>query len=409
MRAALAALVALVWAFASGAEPSTVIVISLDGVRHDYPDRASFPALARIEHDGMRAGRLVPVYPASTFPGHVSLATGTTPDMHGIVDNQFWDTARHERFDYSNDASWIEAEPLWAAAERQGVASATYFWVGSETDWHGVGARYRVAPFDTRIGEAKKVAQILAWLDLPEPERPRLVMSWWHGADAAGHANGPDHPSVVAALAEQDRQLGVLLAGLDARHAWDRTTLVVVSDHGMTTAQERVPIERTLSRAGVHAQHIEVGTAIANLYLDDPAQLAKAERALAQLAGVIVARRDSLPDALHLRHATRTGDLVVRAEPPYTFARGGLLARAADLLGRRTGVHGYEPELPDMGGIFLALGRGVRPGTRPDSVRMIDVAPTVARLLGIDPPRQATGQPIADVGVEPAQPVVDRR
>ena len=36
--------------------------------------------------------------------------------VHGIVDNQFWDTARRERFDYSNDASWIEAEPLWAPA-----------------------------------------------------------------------------------------------------------------------------------------------------------------------------------------------------------------------------------------------------------------------------------------------------
>ena len=135
------------------------------------------------------------MYPSSTFPGHVSLATGATPAVHGIVDNRFWDRARRERFDYSNDASWIEAEPLWAAAERQGVPAATFFWVGSETDWRGVGARYRVAPFDAKIGEAEKVAQILAWLDLPARERPRLVMSWWHGADHAGHANGPDHPT----------------------------------------------------------------------------------------------------------------------------------------------------------------------------------------------------------------------
>ena len=43
-------------------------------------------------------------------------------------------------FHYSNDASWIEAEPLWVAAERQGVRAAVFFWVGSENDWNGTGA-----------------------------------------------------------------------------------------------------------------------------------------------------------------------------------------------------------------------------------------------------------------------------
>ena len=136
-----------------------MIVVSLDGVRHDYLDRAPFPAFDRIAREGLRASRLVPVYPSNTFPGHVSLATGATPAVHGIVDNRFWDRARRERFDYSNDASWIEAEPLWAAAERQGVPAATFFWVGSETDWRGVGARHRVAPFDAKVGEAVKVAR----------------------------------------------------------------------------------------------------------------------------------------------------------------------------------------------------------------------------------------------------------
>jgi arylsulfatase A-like enzyme len=47
-----------------------------------------------------------------------------------------------------------------------------------------------------------------------------------------------------------------------------------------------------------------------------------------------------------------------------------------------------------MAGIFLALGCRIPAGARPATVRMIDVAPTVARLLGIDPPRHAEGQAI---------------
>jgi predicted AlkP superfamily pyrophosphatase or phosphodiesterase len=366
----------------SAAVLPTVILISLDGVRHDYLDRAPFPAFERIAREGLRASGLIPVYPSNTFPGHVSLATGATPAVHGIVDNRFWDRARRERFDYSNDAGWIDAEPLWAAAERQGVTAATFFWVGSETDWRGVGARYRIAPFDGKVSEKKKVAQILAWLDLPPPERPRLVMSYWHGADGAGHASGPDSPDVVKELAGQDRELGALLAGLDTRGAWPHTTLIVVSDHGMTRVTQSVPIERALRSAKVRA-HVEPSSSVAHVFLDDPEDLARAERALAGLAGVRVDRRDALPSSLRLAPPNRTGDLVVRAEPPYTLA-GPLVGEA--------GMHGYAPELPDMEGILLAIGRGVRAGARPGTVRMIDVAPTVALLLGIDPPRDAEGR-----------------
>ena len=60
-------------------------------------------------------------------------------------------------------------------------------------------------------------------------------------------------------------------------------------------------------------------------------------------------------------------------------------------------MHGYAPEHPDMAGIFLAIGRGVPAGARLDAVRMIDVAPTVARLLGIEPPRSAEGRAIAAI------------
>ena len=69
------------------------------------------------------------------------------------------------------------------AAERQGIRTAVFFWVGSETEWGGYGATYRKAPFDGDVPEREKVDQILTWLELPESARPRLILSWWHGAD----------------------------------------------------------------------------------------------------------------------------------------------------------------------------------------------------------------------------------
>ena len=122
------------------AEAPVVIVLSWDGTRHDFPESADTPALGRMQREGLRAQRLIPPFPTNTFPGHVTLATGAPVDVHGIVGNRFTDRERG-LFDYSNDASWILAEPIWVAAERQGVRAATFFWVGSETDWNGQGAR----------------------------------------------------------------------------------------------------------------------------------------------------------------------------------------------------------------------------------------------------------------------------
>jgi len=395
----LAALaVALTAGMASGAP--TVILLSWDGMRHDGPDRAGAPALERIRREGARAERLLPVFPSNTFPAHVSLATGTYPDRHGIVDNVFLDRGRGP-FRKSDDASWIDAEPLWIAAERQGVPTAVFFWVGSATDWRGQRPRYRVTPFDSGVGEERKVEQILGWLDLPEAERPRLVMAWWHGADATGHAYGPDASSVRDALREQASHLARLLEGIDARKRWSETTLLLVSDHGMTNVVGEVALRQRVEAAGVAARVTGSG-AVSHVFLEDPSDRERLEGELARVEHITLHRGEALPDDLRLRHPRRTGDLVVLADPGHVFRVGTWRQRTwrsiRRLLGQRTGSHGYAPDHPDMAGVFLALGRGVRAGTRLGVVRQVDVAATATRLLGIDPPRDSEGVPIAGIG-----------
>jgi len=408
--ALLAALLALrvAPAFAQGAPADaaapplapapTVILLSLDGVRYDYLDRDELPALARVAREGLRADVLEPVFPSSTFPNHVSIATCTPADRHGIVANAFQDRVRGG-FDYSNDASWLEAEPLWVTAERQGARAATYFWVGSETPWRGVAATHRKAPFDDDVSEAAKVDQILAWLDLPPAERPRLVLSWWHGADDAGHAHGPDAEETRAELRAQDAELARLLAGLDARGAWPHTTLLLVSDHGMVEVSRTVDAMAALGEVGIRGRLVN-GGAFAHVFLEDPVRAAEAAARLDAQDGLDAWVAAEIPERLRYRHPTRTGDVFALAAPPVRI--GGSASSLRDLqfalgrlAGRRLGLHGYDAAaVPEMGGIFLALGRGVPAGARPGRVRALDVAPTAARLLGIAPPADCEGTPI---------------
>lgn len=388
-------------AAATGETSPTVIVLSWDGTRADYPERTPLPALERLAREGTRAS-LVPVFPASTFPNHVSLATGTYVDRHGIVGNVFEDPKRG-LYKYSADAEFLEAEPIWIAAERQGVRAASFFWVGSETPWRGHAATYRKTPFDEDVGEAAKVDQILAWLDLPVAERPQLILSWWHGADSVGHRNGADTEKIAEQLRLQDEQLARLLAGLDERQLWNSTTLLIVSDHGMTTTSVMIDPLGVLEDAGIAAK-LHGGGGFGYVKLEHQNQVDAALEALEDVDGLTAHRSADLPSALRARFPSRTGDITVIVEPPGAIRYGRTLLESAqlwlaELLDVELGAHGYLPSHADMRAIFYAAGRGVDPTRDASSVRAIDVAPTIAALLGIDPPSSAEGQPIAGIGV----------
>ena len=96
-----------------------------------------------------------------------------------------------------------------------------------------------------------------------------------------------------------------------------------------------------------------------------------------------------------MAHPTRTGDLVVFAYPPYQFdaeTPGTLVARSAFF-----GQHGYVPDVQNldasvnMRATFIAGGGLVKPNVVAAGLRTIDLAPTMAYILGIPEPQQSQG------------------
>ncbi|HIG39840.1 MAG: ectonucleotide pyrophosphatase/phosphodiesterase [bacterium] len=389
-------LASLIPVASQGQEP-IVIVLSWDGMRHDYPDFGDFPGLKRVEEEGIRAQSLIPVYPSSTFPGHVSLATGAAPGVHGILDNSFYDRKKGS-YSYDSDANWIDAEPVWIAAERQGVKAATFFWVGSETDWHQQGTSYRIAPFNASTPENEKVDQIIQWLDLVEAKRPRLIMSYWSGTDGTAHRKGPNHPDIVRVIKEQDKQLQRLLAAVDQRELWPRTTLMIVSDHGMTAVSHSVEVETALENAGFDVR-IVGGDSVQHLFLADMKDQDQVLEILKKKKQIKVYRQSELPESFQFVHPDRIGDVIVTTNPPYSLRRSNSLLKStqdliANLMDWNVGLHGYSPTHPDMAGIFLAMGNGVNK-SKLGPVHQLNVAPTITSLLGIEAPLDAKAPPIS--------------
>ena len=78
-------------------------------------------------------------------------------------------------------------------------------------------------------------------------------------------------------------------------------------------------------------------------------------------------------------------DLVLYAKTDYAFSnpRAGDAGPAIVTTGQTTGAHGYLASDPDMDAIFIASGYGIRPGASVQKIQNIDVAPTIAKLLGV--------------------------
>ncbi len=105
---------------------------------------------------------------------------------------------------------------------------------------------------------------------------------------------------------------------------------------------------------------------------------------------------DGAGGTINMLHPTRTGDVVVFAQPPYQWdaATPGQLFAPSHFFGQ----HGYEPSLVDLDdnvnlrAAFMAAGPGLRSGATVQDVRAIDLAPTLAFALGLPAPANASGQ-----------------
>jgi len=117
----------------------TTVILSLDGFRWDYPTKTATPELNQIARDGVKAVSLIPSFPSKTFPNHYTIATGLVPDHHGLVNNSFYDQELDKPYSLSNkDARFnpvfYGGEPIWITAKKQGVKTASFYWVGTDVD-----------------------------------------------------------------------------------------------------------------------------------------------------------------------------------------------------------------------------------------------------------------------------------
>jgi predicted AlkP superfamily pyrophosphatase or phosphodiesterase len=364
-------------ATAQSVEP-ILVLLSFDGWRWDYTDRFDVPNLRRLAARGVRVRELIPSFPALTFPNHYTLVTGLYPEHHGIVANVMNDPAMPERFtmsaDTSRDAAWWGGEPIWVTAIKQGRRAATMFWPGSEVAVRNVRPTYW-KPFDSKLPATARTAQAIDWLALPEPDRPSVITIYQEIVDHAGHEFGPDSAEVAAAAAELDRNLGVLTGEIDRLNLAGRTTVVVVSDHGMAALapQRIIWLDDYIDVETVDATEWE------GLLELSPKNTSAAtvDRLYTQLRNahprLRVFTRDTLPE--HLRHGVnpRIPSIIGLPDDGWVVTTRQRRLQHKDDWAPNRGGHGFDTAYRDMHALFAAAGPTVVQGLVVPSMENVHV------------------------------------
>jgi predicted AlkP superfamily pyrophosphatase or phosphodiesterase len=417
-----------------------VIIISIDGMMPDYYMKPAtmglkIPALSSMRLGGAYAAGMYGVYPSTEYPTHATMVTGVNPQFHGITNDSIFEGPGdfHTAPGYSF-ASALKSEPVWSAAQRGGLTTASVGWTstaGAQIDYNlpEVWAPdddpltgKQAAPYATPgllqealAGNPKAQGDELRALTaayIIKTYKPNLVLLRLVELEQTHLKFGPGSRAAMQTMEREDDYLNRVVQAARDSGIYDRTTFIVVSDHGSASVSKVFEPNVVLAKAKLmtldasgkptewKAAAWPAGGSCA-IVLRDPKDKATADLVSALFAKIPLRSRSPLDRIVNRLELDRIEampgvSLMLDGAPEYYIdgAFTGPQVRGADKSHR--GESGYVPTRSAMWASLIVSGHAVRVGARIEISEMIDIAPTAAAILGVDMP-DAEGLPIVEL------------
>lgn len=228
--------------------------------------------------------------------------------------------------------------------------------------------------------------------------------------DHTEHLRGPQSDEAYAAIKENDQLVGEVWQELKRDYP-NRATLIVVSDHGFSPINRLILPNVILKNNGIIKEseakrngdvYVLPQGGSAFVYIRNESkrkellrQLRKAFTGVdgvTKVVGVDQFKKYGVADPKSDPHAP---DMILFAGLGYAFGDTAAGALPFQDKPERRGTHGHDPEIPELHAVFVAWGEGIKPGARVGEITNLDVAPTIAKLLGI--PYPADGKALTKI------------
>ena len=389
------------------------VLVSLDAffdadIKELQPDST----LSRMLREGVFCRHVKTVFPALTYPAHVTLVTGCDPEDTLVGQNQPWqpDTPNRHRVWYW-ERKHIAVPTLFDAVKAARRKSCTVLWPvcckNPAVSWcfpevHPLPGenivlktlRYGSPAFildgERRFGSLRQgisepgLSNYAAAITCRAIRRHRPDLTAVHliDLDEMRHHHGTFSPEARDAIRRNEERLDRILQAMGETPGMEDALLIAVSDHGQSDISVTVNLTETLKKLDL-ADDFGVQSNGESAYFFARREGADPARALSLLQSRLKEngiRRLYGPEDLRRMHAVPGPVFACEAADQVVFSDG------LDENKREKATHGFGPGHPGENCLFAVFGKGIRKGIELPSMPMRDVAPTIAGLMGVPLP-----------------------
>lgn len=431
----------------SNKKPS-IVLVSVDALKPEFifeQERlgVSLPNIKKyfIENGTYSRCGVRSVFPTFTYPCHQSIITGTNPKKHGIYNNCIFDPMGEHKGAWYWFAS-EKVENLWGASKENGYISASvgfptsvgakgdfiipeFWWDGSELDSHFINAVSN--PQGIVLEMEKEIGKYAGGLDLTEEgdrqrfkaaqwilknkiqksieDKPFFMTTYFASFDEMAHENGAYSKEAIHALENIDEMLGELIK--DVHDITNGNVVVcVVSDHGTLNNKYTINPNVLLKEAGLidvdECGNITSWKAwtqraggIGEIRIKDPNDQETIAKLNDIMERLLSDEESGIFEVLNREEAEKRGgfplsQFVLVAKKGYEIREcvsGDYCTTKLFLKAQ----HGYSENFEEMRSIFLIEGVGINKKEDIGEMKLIDIAPTLANIMGFVLP-QADGK-----------------
>jgi predicted AlkP superfamily pyrophosphatase or phosphodiesterase len=450
-----------------------VVLVVWDGMRPDFVGPQYCRNLYSLATNGVFFRHHHPAYISSTEVNGAALATGSNPGRNGILANTQYEpefsvqgsyaTEGNEavrRGDFMTHGHYILTPTVAEILHREGIPTivsgskpVAQFHDRSRTKTSAAEKESvtlyagKTIPRDLAEG-LKKVNDDKAFpTNITQPNTaqdawtthaltrslwkkgvPKYTLLWLSDPDKSQHETGVGSPTALQGIESSDKHLGEVIKALEDKGVWDKTDLMLVSDHAFSTIHRTPDVSALLKRGGFNAHTrfddpepgdvmvVGLGGTVLLYVIDRQEPVVRRLVDFLQTTdwtGVIfsrVAMEGTFPlEFIGYNVTNETPDLIVSlrwSAETNSYGAPGLMTTIGGTSGK--GSHASLSRF-DMNNTLVAHGPDFKRGFI-DSMPTgnVDVGPTILWLLGIQPPPTMDGrvlhEALAFSNVKPPKP-----
>ena len=427
------------------AQVKHVILISIDGFHPDMYLDNTWPSanMRYLMKNGTYADHMLSVFPAYTHPSHAAMITGALPARSKITYNQ---PVNDNSGDWNWYYKEIKVPTIFDALNKAGLTSAAVMWpntvdgpitynlseiwdkdhpddratpvrahalpkgIYEEIERNATGKLDSNSMDDDYYTLDENTGRMAAYVF--KTYKPALMTIHFACVDGTEHEYGRDADSVTMALEANDRAIGDIIQAVKQSKLEDSTAIIVVGDHGFSDIHQAMRPNMLIKSFPVRFTAAGGSCFLYPIHHVDQNGHIISEKLypIAELVKMVVDSLNSLPKEqrklfriinrkkLDKMGADSTAIMALSATPGTVFS-GSLGAGKKVNTGPGTSIqqskleglivpisgghHGYDPNEPLMYTGFIAEGAGIVKHGHIRQIRVVDISPLIAKLLGV--------------------------